>query len=147
MVDQRVGPTHDREEETIGWRIRRFRTETRLTLTELAEKAGVSKSYLSELESGTDGRPSADTLYKIADVLGVAMSDILGRPILVRSQTARPPGLVEFALEANLPETDVVMLESIQFRGELPTTKERWRFIYEAIRNSRGIDDDKRQNR
>lgn len=32
------------------------------------------------------------------------------------------------------------MLASIQFRGEQPRTKERWRYIYTAITTSRAID-------
>ncbi len=140
MVDQLTQPEQEID-ETIGSRIRRYRAEAGLTPAELAERASISRSYLSELESGADGRPSADTLYKIASALGVAMSDLLGRPIVPRPTTERPPSLIAFAREANLPESDVVMLESIQFRGAPPTTKERWRFIYEAIRNSRGMDD------
>lgn len=139
MVDERVQeqPAH---EETIGSRIRRYRADAGLTPTELAEKAQISKSYLSELEGGADGRPSADTLYKIAGALGVAMSDLLGRPILIQPASERPPTLLAFAREAQLPEADVEMLASIRFRGEPPNTVARWRFIYEAIRNSRGMD-------
>ena len=32
------------------------------------------------------------------------------------------------------------MLAGIAFRGEAPRTKERWAFIYDAIKNSAGMD-------
>lgn len=131
-----------RPEETIGQRIKRYREERGLTLTQLATNADVSKSHLSELESGPDTKqgPSAEMLYRIAKALGVAMSDLLGRPVIIRSTRDRPPSLVEFAKANNLPEADIEMLAGIEFRGERPQTTERWAFIYQAIRNSTGMD-------
>jgi transcriptional regulator with XRE-family HTH domain len=131
--------------ETIGQRIRRFREERGMSPSELAEKAGVAKSYLSTLEhedkSKNVRRPSADTLYRIASALGVAMSDLLGRPVIHTTHTRRrPPSLVEFASLRDLPEADVEMLAGIRFRGEEPRTPERWEFIYQAIKNSAPMD-------
>ena len=128
--------------ETIGQRIRRFRTDRGLSASELAAAARVSKSYLSELESatGTAQRPSADILYRLAKALGVAMSDLLGRPVTIEPKRHRPPSLLKFARENNLPESDIEMLASIEFRGEQPKTPERWSFIYQAIRNSAAMD-------
>lgn len=131
--------------ETVGQRIKRFREERDLTASELADKAGVAKSYLSTLEHdevGTNARrPSADTLYRIAKVLGVAMSDLLGKPVITAAQTRRrPPSLVKFAESRKLPEADVEMLAGIRFRGEEPKTPERWEFIYQAIKNSAPMD-------
>lgn len=130
--------------ETVGQRIRRFREEQGLTASELAEKADVAKSYLSTLEHDEIGtnvrRPSADTLYRIAEVLGVAMSDLLGKPIITAAKTRRPASLVKFAKTRNLPEADVEMLAGIRFRGGEPRTAERWEFIYQAIKNSAPMD-------
>jgi transcriptional regulator with XRE-family HTH domain len=130
-------------QETIGGRIKRFREDAGLSPTQLAAKAEIAKSYLSALESGDphQRRPSAETLYRLAKALGVAMSDLLGRPILHKGRiNERPPSLVEFALQNDVPESDVEMLASIRFRGEQPQTVKRWEFIYEAIRNSRPMD-------
>jgi hypothetical protein len=68
------------------------------------------------------------------------MSDLLGRPIITQPQNERPPSLLEFAANHNLPEADVEMLAAIEFRGEQPKTAERWAFIYQAIRNSVAMD-------
>ncbi len=125
----------------IGGRIRRYRKERGLNLTRLAEQSGVSKGYLSALENDAHARrPSAETLYAVARALGVTMADLLGRELLSAANTDIPDSLREFAEEENLPETDVRMLSAIRFRGETPRTKERWRYIYTAIRTSAAID-------
>lgn len=130
-----------RTKETVGERIRRFREDARLSPSELADLTSLSRSYLSELETGTAQNPSADTLYRLARALGVAMSDVLGKPILLLDRTEEPtPSLVKFAKERNLPETDIHMLARIEFRGEKPRTTQRWAFIYDAIRNSSAMD-------
>src|ERR1039457_2874367 len=127
--------------ESIGKRIQRLREEKGMTLSGLAAKAGISKGYLWNMESGTaDSRPSATTLYNIAKALGVTMADLLDRRGLIVNVTEVPSELREFAVEDHLPETDVRMLAGIQFRGESPRSVERWRFIYNAIRISSGLD-------
>lgn len=128
--------------EPVGKRIKLFREERGLTASALAEAAGLSKSYLSELEADEtqNRRPSADTLYRIAKALGVAMSDLLGRPIITSPSGERPKSLLAFAKARRLPESDIAMLASISFRGDQPNTVERWAFIYDAIRNSEPMD-------
>ena len=127
---------------TVGSRMRRFREERGMSLSQLGEKAGISKGYLSSLENEPSARrPSAETLYAVADVLGVTIADLLGRPLLSRAAIEVPDSLRKFAAEARLPQADVQMLASIQFRGERPRTKERWRYIYTAIRTSEVLDE------
>lgn len=53
----------------LGDKIRSYRTNRGLTLEELAKRAGLSKSYLWELENRESQRPSAEKLQAIADVL------------------------------------------------------------------------------
>lgn len=129
-------------EEPVGVRIKRYRTDRGMTATELATAAGISKSYLSALEKGdgTQRRPSAKTLYALASAMGVAMSDLLGRPIIAQAPAERPESLMEFARQRNLPEADIDMLAGIRFRGAQPKTTDRWSFIYDAIRNSASMD-------
>jgi transcriptional regulator with XRE-family HTH domain len=131
----------------VGERIRKFRQDKGLNLSQLAERAGVSKSYLSALEN-TDAsmpsgrRPSAETLYAIAQALGVTMADLLGRKALAQPNSPPPQSLVEFAHQHRLPAADVRMLNTIRFRGEPPRTVERWQHIYNAIRLSEPMDKD-----
>jgi XRE family transcriptional regulator, master regulator for biofilm formation len=60
----------------IGKRIQRLRIEKGLTLSELAENAGVSKSYLSTIERDVQKNPSVQFLEKIASVLNVKIDTI-----------------------------------------------------------------------
>lgn len=128
-------------ENQLGDRIRLFRQEKGLSLTELATSSGVSKGYLSNLENNPDDkRPSAKTLYAVATALGVAMSDLLGEKLIISPPTDVTESLRTFAEEEGLPESDIQMLASIQFRGDRPKSARRWRHIYEAIQMSRGLD-------
>jgi transcriptional regulator with XRE-family HTH domain len=131
----------DEDAAALGARVRGFRVDRGLTLTGLASAAKLSKSYVSAIENGDAPRPSGQTLYAIAEALGVTMSDLLGRRLLNNiNASERPPSLEEFAREHKLPETDVVMLASINFRGGQPKTKERWAHIYSAIRQTQWMD-------
>lgn len=132
----------DKREPQIGVRIRRYRQDRGMSLNQLAERSGISKGYLWNLENTeTSTRPSAQTVYAIADALDVTMADLLGRKPAVQPGTHDvPDSLREFADERGLPESDVQMLASIRFRGEQPTSKQRWAFIYEAIRGSQHLD-------
>lgn len=112
-----------------------------MSVNQLAEKTGISKSYLWSLENEESAaRPSGETLYAIAKELGVTMSDLLGRQLLTEQSHTIPPTLREFAQAHGLPATDVQMLANIRFRGETPRTKERWQYIYDAIRTSEMFD-------
>lgn len=124
----------------IGARVRLYRQERGMSLTELASEAGVSKSHLSVIENGAGTRPGAQVLYALATALGVTIADLLGRSLHPAGRGEIPPSLLEFAAEHQLPDADLQMLAGIQFRGEQPQTKERWAFIYNAISTSRPLD-------
>jgi transcriptional regulator with XRE-family HTH domain len=122
---------------TLGDRLKQRREEKGITAVELAGRAGISKGYLSELESGHAASPSGAILFRIARALGTTVADLLGEEIRPM-RSATPAALREFAEEARLPEEDVRMLARIRFRGEQPRDKEDWRFLYESIRRSIG---------
>lgn len=126
------GPPND-DAQAIGQRIRNLRNQQQLSLSELAGRAGVSKSYLSTVENGSGSRPGAAVLHKVALALGVTLGDLLGRSVSLAPAQDIPPSLQQFAEEQGLPTADVEMLAGIKFRGEAPRTKERWQFIYSAI--------------
>lgn len=58
----------------LGQKIHELRKTNKLTLDALAAKAGLSKSYLWELENRESQRPSAEKLTALADALGVSAS-------------------------------------------------------------------------
>ena len=61
----------------IGERVKKYRQERNLSLSELAEKAGVAKSYLSSLERNLQQNPSIQFLEKIAGVLNVPVDHLI----------------------------------------------------------------------
>jgi XRE family transcriptional regulator of biofilm formation len=65
----------------IGDRVKKFRTEKKMSLSELAEKAGVAKSYLSSLERNLQQNPSIQFLEKIATVLKLPVESLIHEQI------------------------------------------------------------------
>ena len=65
--------------ELIAASLRRERHRAGLSLTEVARRAGIAKSTLSQLESGT-GNPSLETLWAICVALDVPFSRLLDPP-------------------------------------------------------------------
>ena len=63
----------------ISMSLRRERARTALSLTELARRAGVAKSTLSQLENGV-GNPSLETLWALAQALGIPLSRLVDPP-------------------------------------------------------------------
>ncbi|WP_050616495.1 helix-turn-helix domain-containing protein [Bacillus testis] len=61
----------------IGDRVKKIRVEKKMSMSELAEKAGVAKSYLSSLERNLQNNPSVQFLEKITKVLGVPVDSLL----------------------------------------------------------------------
>ncbi len=48
----------------IGERVKKLREDKKMSMTELADKAGVAKSYLSSLERNLQTNPSIQFLKK-----------------------------------------------------------------------------------
>jgi transcriptional regulator with XRE-family HTH domain len=71
--------TNDSPHPVIAAAVRRERERAGLTLTELARRAGVAKSTLSQLEAGT-GNPSVETLWALGVALGVPFSQLVAAP-------------------------------------------------------------------
>lgn len=59
--------------------IRRERERLGLSVTELARRAGIAKSTLSQLEAGI-GNPSLETLWSLAMALDVQVTRLIGQP-------------------------------------------------------------------
>ncbi|MEQ2525820.1 XRE family transcriptional regulator [Robertmurraya yapensis] len=61
----------------IGKKIYQYRIKRGLTLSELAERAGIAKSYLSNIERSLNRNPSIQVVEKIALVLDVDIGTLL----------------------------------------------------------------------
>jgi transcriptional regulator with XRE-family HTH domain len=125
----------------VGTRIKQRREEAKMSLSELARLASISKGYLHTIESGETQSPSADVLFRIANVFDTTIADLMGEEQLSSVNDSLenkdiPSALLRFAKEAKLPETDIQMLARISFRGKQPQDPEDWRYIYESIKRS-----------
>jgi transcriptional regulator with XRE-family HTH domain len=65
--------------DVIAESLRRERNRAHLSLTEVARRAGVAKSTLSQLESGT-GNPSVETLWALSVALDVPFARLVDPP-------------------------------------------------------------------
>ncbi len=61
----------------IGKNIHKLRKNKGFTLSELAEQANISKSYLSNIERELNDNPSIQVMEKITKVLGVDLKTLL----------------------------------------------------------------------
>ncbi len=60
----------------LGLAVRSERLRRGLSQEELAERAGLDRTYISGLERGTRN-PALTTQHKVADALGIALADLL----------------------------------------------------------------------
>jgi transcriptional regulator with XRE-family HTH domain len=86
----------------IGARLRKLREESGWRLEDLSRRTGLSKAYLSRLESG-ERQPSLGALFKVARAYGVSFSSLFepvleaGKLVVVRAtegQAQRGNGLL-----------------------------------------------------
>ena len=126
----------------LGQKIRQLREEKELSLNKLAEKAGISKAYLSQLENDLSKQPSAEILRKIASVFSMTIADLLDQPVRVFAEDFEdediPDVLREFINKRgealDIQREDVRTLMNIQYRGNQPKTIEDWEHILQTIR-------------
>jgi len=91
--------------ELIAASLRRERHRSGLSLTEVARRAGIAKSTLSQLESGT-GNPSLETLWAICVALDAPFSRLLDPPqphiLLIRADEGPTVSAAEADYQATL---------------------------------------------
>src|ERR1700741_1674695 len=63
----------------VSMSLRRERARAALSLTELAKRAGIAKSTLSQLENG-QANPSLETLWALGPALGIPLSRLIDPP-------------------------------------------------------------------
>ncbi|MCY3925405.1 MAG: helix-turn-helix transcriptional regulator [bacterium] len=115
----------------LGGRLRARRLALGMTLAEVAEQAGLSLPYVSNLERGR-GNPTLDALRSLAEALRQPVSDLLGDdaaestfdPLdLVLDQA--PPSLQAFVKTARFRDT----ASQLAVRHELPEAEMRRRLM------------------
>ena len=101
MAKGKVGKTV----ETLGDYLREQRLAARLSLRQLAEQAGVSNPYLSQIERGLR-KPSADVLQQIAKALRISAEQLYLRAGIISPEGGDSDSTVELAIlrDAGLSE-------------------------------------------
>jgi XRE family transcriptional regulator of biofilm formation len=120
----------------LGDRVRKRRRALGLTAKALAKAAGVSTSYISQVERGHQKDPSLPALRRLADALSMDMHALLGAPPSTAQPPAVPTPLRELADDYRLSADTVTMLASINVDGHQPSSREDWLFLLLAIRKS-----------
>jgi len=129
---------------STGQRIRDRRQELGWTQDTLAQKAGISKGFLSDLENGKRN-VSADTLLGIARVLDLSLDYLMkgGEPETTSKEVQIPASLAEFATEAGLSFNQALTLLDMQRQiiAHRSSTKRGqtlegvdWRKFYESVK-------------
>jgi transcriptional regulator with XRE-family HTH domain len=67
--------------ESIGVNMKARRSELGLTLQQIADRAGTSKSHVWELEQGRSANPTITMTVAIADALSMSINRLIGRDI------------------------------------------------------------------
>jgi transcriptional regulator with XRE-family HTH domain len=95
-----MGPVEDRSAtlgavlDAVGPRLKRLRTQRRLTLTSLASTTGISKSTLSRLETG-QRRPTLELLLALSQAYRVPLDALVGAPEVGNPRIHLKPGRVK----------------------------------------------------
>ena len=129
---------------TIGDRIRERRLQLNWTLEKLSTEAGVSKGFLSDLETGRRKGAGGQILSEIARVLGVSLDHIIsgGSSTLQGESVQIPASLVAFAQQAGLTFAQALLV--LQLRRQIIAHRSNsksddlelfdWKPFYEAIK-------------
>jgi transcriptional regulator with XRE-family HTH domain len=119
----------------LGERVRTRRQALSMTAKTLAREAGVSTSYISQLERGWQRDPSLPTLRRLAGALAMDMHALMGAGPGAAGPPSVPPSLQELADAERLPEETVAMLAGINVEGRQPASSEDWLFLLLAVRH------------
>lgn len=129
---------------TVGDRIREIREELRITQYQLAERSGLSKGFLSDVENNKRNIGSQN-LLKIANVLGASVDYLLRGEVTEPSGTEPvviPPELSQAAEELELSYAATIELleahRSVVARRSNRSLKrftvEDWKKLHQAIK-------------
>ena len=92
--------------DELGGRVRAVRQARGLTPMQVARAAGVTRVWLSRLERGRVPHPDTGTLVRLAEAMGLTLSDLLDQQPAPRGSSGTAMGPV--APSAGVEEPDLV---------------------------------------
>lgn len=127
---------------TVGERIRRRRIELGLKQEDLAQKAGISKGFLSDVENGKRNI-GAETLLDLSRAMAVSLDYLMtGEESDDQEKEAQiPPALATFAAKEGLSVRDTLTL--LHMQEQISTTRKgagkrqekvNWEEFYSAVK-------------
>ena len=137
-------PEGESHATSLGARVRRIRKRREWSLDELAERAGMSKSFLWEIENDRSDA-SGERLLKLADALGTTVEYLLRGTDGEGEEQARiveiPSALSEAAEEAGLSHRSTLEVLSAHRaimgrrnrQGMVEPTKDDWKKLIAAL--------------
>lgn len=117
--------------DNFGKKVRDRRLQEGLSQEELAQKVGISRNYLSQIERGQSTNLSWQVMERLTSTLGLQGEQ---HPLPDFELAELPPSLADFAQTAQLPPDDVLMLARLKYRGQQPTSPEKWELLYNVIK-------------
>lgn len=117
--------------DNFGKKVRDRRLQEGLSQEELAQKVGISRNYLSQIERGQSTNLSWQVMERLTSILGLQGEQ---HPLPELNLAELPPSLANFAQTAQLPPDDVLMLARLKYRGQQPTSPEKWELLYNVIK-------------
>jgi transcriptional regulator with XRE-family HTH domain len=126
---------------TVGDRVKQRRTELGLTQDALAEKAGISKSFLSDLENGRRSI-GAETLLDLGRAMGVSLDFLMvgGESSVQHDDPQIPASLALLAEKEGLSVRQALTLLRIREhiaesrRSPKKANEVDWRELYLAVK-------------
>lgn len=146
----------------LGRRLKEMRERRELSISAVAEQAGLAKSYVAKLEGGEVDNPGLRTVTALAGALQTTLPELLeyappaGRDprrreigpspaeeqALYESRLAEAPQsfrdflAAEDAVGRGVPSNVASVLMTLEVRGKQPSDVEDWRFLYSALLRS-----------
>ncbi|MCA1617790.1 MAG: helix-turn-helix domain-containing protein [Acidobacteria bacterium] len=131
---------------TIGDRIKEIREDFGWTQEKLAEEAGLSKGFLSDVENNKRDISSTNVL-KIANALGASLEYLMRGE--EKKQETREPIQIPVALSKAAEDLDLSYSETLTLRDTYnsiiarrsskslkPPTVEEWKHLYKVIKKA-----------
>lgn len=119
--------------QEFGQRVKQRRKALKLSQEQVAQRASISRSYISVIEQGGTQKVSTQILNQLAVTLEVS-SDWLEGKTLSEDDDVRIPGLLrQFGMQAGLLYEVVERLARIPRPGREPKSVAEWHSIYVAV--------------
>ncbi|MDQ3987875.1 MAG: helix-turn-helix domain-containing protein [Actinomycetota bacterium] len=118
------------EARTIGRRVRQVRNARQKSQRVVAERAGISKSYLCRLEKGQRALNQRSLIVALADALKIAPSELTTLPVLALADGDTDPAVKAvrralIAVSHDVPGGEVVPVETLRTRVNALITAQR----------------------